>query len=153
VDNEPHFIATGLFPNQYRCTGCGHIVVTSWPPEKIHCSCFTPTTVPPAHHQQRKYISTDGGPGTELERLLKMFGIEASPGCSCHARAALMDHRGPEWCEQNIETIIGWLEEEAKRRRLPFIRPGARILIHRAIKAARKKAKEGKGANISNRIT
>ena len=52
-------------------------------------------------------------------------------------RMALMDTRGPDWCEDNIDTIAGWLREEAKHRKMPFIRYAAVKIIRRAIRKAR----------------
>lgn len=82
------------------------------------------------------------GPGTELKALLKKVGITASPGCSCNARAKLMDTnelKEPGWCESNLETICDWLQEEATKRKLPFVRMAAKILVRQAIRNARKK--------------
>ena len=79
-----------------------------------------------------------GGPGTELKAMLAMLGISASPNCSCNARARLMDERGIEWCEANIDEIVGWLREEATKRGLPFVDMAGRMLAKRAIKNARK---------------
>lgn len=82
------------------------------------------------------------GPGTELKKLLAgwPFRIVASPNCSCNARARTMDERGCDWCEANIDTIVGWLREEATKRRLPFIDAAGRLLVRRAIANARKPA-------------
>ena len=77
------------------------------------------------------------GTGTELKKLLSRVGITASPDCSCNARARLMDERGIEWCEANVEEIVGWLREEATKRGLPFIDMAGGMLVKRAIKAAR----------------
>lgn len=82
------------------------------------------------------------GPGTELKALLKKVGIVATPGCSCNTRAKLMDTnelKEPGWCEKNLETICDWLQEEATKRKLPFVRMAAKILIRQAIRNARKK--------------
>jgi len=49
-----------------------------------------------------------------------------------------MDTNGIEWCENNIDTIVGWLKEEATKRKLPFVDMAGRILVKRAIKNARK---------------
>ena len=76
------------------------------------------------------------GPGTELKKLLKLVGITAAPGCSCNRRAKIMDEKGCEWCKENIETIVDWLGEEAAKRKLPFVRMGAKWLVRRAINAA-----------------
>jgi hypothetical protein len=81
------------------------------------------------------------GPGTELKKLLARIGITATPSCSCNARARLMDEneaREPGWCEQNLDTIVGWLREEATKRGLPFVDMAGRMLVKRAIKNARK---------------
>jgi hypothetical protein len=81
------------------------------------------------------------GPGTELKKLLATVGITATPNCSCNARAAEMDRQGSEWCESNLDTIVGWLREEAEKRGLPFLDVAGRMLVRRAIKNARKQAK------------
>ena len=86
------------------------------------------TAVPPA------------GPGTELKRLLKTIGITTTPNCSCNARARVMDGNGCDWCEANVDTIVGWLREEATKRRLPFVDVAGRLLVKRAIRNARKAA-------------
>lgn len=82
------------------------------------------------------------GPGTELKALLKKVGIVASPTCSCNTRARIMDEneaKEPGWCEKNLETICDWLQEEATKRKLPFVRMAAKILVRQAIRNARKK--------------
>jgi hypothetical protein len=48
-----------------------------------------------------------------------------------------MDHRGIEWCIKNIELIVDWLEDEARKRHLPFVRTAGKILIKRAIRNAK----------------
>lgn len=78
------------------------------------------------------------GAGAELKKLLSRVGITASPDCSCNARARLMDERGIEWCEANIDEIVGWLREEASKRGLPFVDMAGRMLVKRAIRNARK---------------
>jgi hypothetical protein len=78
------------------------------------------------------------GPGTELKKLLSRVGITSTPTCSCNARARTMDERGCDWCEANIDEIVGWLREEATKRGLPFIDMAGRMLVRRAIKNARR---------------
>jgi hypothetical protein len=106
------------------------------------------------------------GPGTELKRLLARIGIEAKPDCRCNRHAAEMDHRGPDWCDTNLETIIGWLRETYDDRRakhakaavyeadpskpapepmpmflrLPFVEAAARQMVKLAIRNARRAA-------------
>jgi len=80
------------------------------------------------------------GPGTELKKLLARVGITATPDCACNARAAEMDRQGVEWCEGNLDTIVGWLREQAAARGLPFLDVAGRLLVRRAIRNARKAA-------------
>jgi hypothetical protein len=79
-----------------------------------------------------------GGAGTELKKLLGRIGIRSKPSCSCNARAREMDSRGVLWCDNNVETVVGWLREESKRRRVPFVPLAGRLLIRRAIANARR---------------
>jgi hypothetical protein len=81
-----------------------------------------------------------GGPGTELKRLLAKVGIKATENCPCNSRAAIMDAEGCDWCEANIDTIVGWLRQEASNRGLPFLDAAGRLLVKRAIRNARKAA-------------
>lgn len=80
------------------------------------------------------------GPGSELKKLLSRLGITASPTCSCNQRAKLMDANGCDWCESNLDEIVGWLREEAQRRNLPFVDIAGRVLVRRAIRNARRAA-------------
>ena len=81
------------------------------------------------------------GAGTELKRLLHWLGIVPTFGCGCGVKASLMDERGPDWCLENMDMIVGWMEEEATKRQLPYTRAGARVLVRLAVRAARKKLK------------
>jgi hypothetical protein len=74
------------------------------------------------------------GPGTELKKILSYIGIKSSESCSCNTKAKVMNLWGSEKCKQNIEIIIDWLQEEARKRKLPFVRHLAKLLINRAIK-------------------
>jgi len=77
------------------------------------------------------------GPGTQLKRILARFWIRSGDGCQCDQRALLMDEMGPDWCEENLETIVDWLAESAHQRHLPFSRRVARQLVTYAIHRAR----------------
>ncbi len=62
------------------------------------------------------------------------------PRCKCNEHAREMDRRGPDWCERNMETILDWLETEAKTRPLVgrlFSRTVARQIVQLAIGRAR----------------
>lgn len=80
----------------------------------------------------------NAGPGTELKKLLSRIRIKPKAGCKCLARAVEMDIRGCDWCEQNIDLIVGWLREEATKRGLPFVDAAGRMLVRRAIANARR---------------
>jgi len=82
------------------------------------------------------------GPGTELSKLLKRFGIEPTPTCACRAKAAQMDAWGPDECSkpERIEEVVGVMREEAKARGLPFVDAVGRMLVKRAIHNARRNA-------------
>ena len=83
------------------------------------------------------------GPGDELSRMLSWIGLKYMRNCKCSARASQMNKWGPDKCLEEIETILGWLEQEAGKRKLPFVKPAARAMVKLAIRRSRKKlAKE-----------
>jgi hypothetical protein len=93
-------------------------------------------------HKQPRDLSVrvlQGGAGSELKGLLKLVGITAASGCSCNRHAAVMDQKGCDWCAANVDEISTWLEAEAKKRKLPYIRAAGKALIRLAIRNARKK--------------
>ena len=116
-----------------RCVVCGV-------PDAFCGSLRNCTGVPQAQSAAIAEPPPTHGPGTELKALLARVGITASPDCSCNARAAEMDRQGVEWCEANIDTIVGWLREQATARGLPFLDLAGRLLVRRAIANARRNA-------------
>lgn len=80
------------------------------------------------------------GPGAELSKILKTFGIEPTPTCKCRAMAATMNAWGPDECSkpERIEQVVAVMREEAHARGLPFLDGIGRMLVRRAIKNARK---------------
>lgn len=85
----------------------------------------------------------DYGCGTELKKVLKKIGIEATPDCACNARAVQMDFNGSEWCKENKELILDWLKEEADRRKTIFSRTAAGLMLALVIR---------RGAKIEKRV-
>lgn len=77
-------------------------------------------------------------PGTVLSKMIKSVGIQMTDSCSCKRHALEMNSYGNDWCESNIDTIVGWLRDEAKKRNLPFIDAIGKLLVTRAIKKSRK---------------
>jgi hypothetical protein len=78
------------------------------------------------------------GAGSILSKMLSYIGIKASPTCSCKKRAAEMNNRGNNWCEENLDTILLWLKEESNKRKLPFVESIAKLMVKKAIKMSRK---------------
>lgn len=78
------------------------------------------------------------GPGTMLSKMIKTLGIVMTQGCSCRRHAIEMNEKGNDWCEQNVDTIVGWLREEATKRKLPFFDAIGKIMVNRAIKKSRR---------------
>jgi hypothetical protein len=101
---------------------------------------WTVDTFHASYPSSPKFQKTEivGGTGTELKNLLKLIGITASPTCICNARAKTMDENGIQWCEDNKDTILGWLKEEANKRNLPFSSYLATVLVNLSIKKAKK---------------
>ena len=82
------------------------------------------------------------GPGTELSKLLKRFGIEPTPTCACRSKAAEMDAWGCDECEkpERIAEVVAVMRAEAEARGLPFLDVAGRLLVRRAIANARRNA-------------
>jgi hypothetical protein len=83
--------------------------------------------------------SPNHGPGTELSKLLKRFGIEPTPTCACRAKSQQMDLWGPDECErpERIAEVVAVMRAEAEARGLPFLDVAGRLLVRRAIRNAR----------------
>jgi len=110
-------------PGDYVCTKCGASILYSGAlPLRRICD-----------------VQSTELPGTELHALLGKFGLTASGDCKCNQRARYMDEMGCDWCEANIDEIVGWLRESAAERGLPFLDVAARLLVRRAIANARRK--------------
>jgi len=77
------------------------------------------------------------GPGCQLRRSLAWWGIRDDGSCGCDSFAAKMDAWGPDECWKRIEEIVSHLREAAEKKGLPFIATAARIMVGRAIEAAR----------------
>ena len=82
------------------------------------------------------------GPGTELSKLLKRFGINPTPTCSCRAMSQKMDLWGYDEASkpERIDEVVAVMRAEAEARGLPFLDMAGRLLVRRAISNARKAA-------------
>lgn len=82
------------------------------------------------------------GPGTILASMFSAIGIKSSPTCSCRKHALEMNKNGIEWCENNLDTICGWLKQECEKRKIPYVDAVARMVVNRAISKSKKYRKE-----------
>lgn len=112
------------------CSSCGHAL----PAAGVVRACGGPS------HRPQQPITH--GPGTELSRLLKRFGIEPTPTCSCRAKAAEMDAWGCDEASkpERIDEVVAVMRAEAQARGLPFLDVAGRLLVRRAIANARRLA-------------
>jgi len=78
------------------------------------------------------------GPGSILASMFSMIGIKSTPTCSCRRHALEMNKKGIEWCEENVETICGWLKQECEKRKIPYVDTVAKMVVNRAINKAKK---------------
>jgi hypothetical protein len=83
------------------------------------------------------------GPGCQLTRSLAWWGIRDDGRCGCDSYAAQMDSWGADECFRRIEDIVEHLREAAATKGLPFIATAARMMVARAIEAARKELADG----------
>ena len=86
----------------------------------------------------KKCKKRKGKPGSELKKLLSILNLEVTEDCECNKHAQQMDEMGIEWCENNISLIVEWLSQEAKKRKLPFIKLIGKQIVKRAIANAKK---------------
>ena len=106
-----------------------------------------------AIRQCRAPVPTTCGPGCQLTKSLAWWRIRDDGTCGCAERAAQMDAWGPDKCEQEIETIMGWLREASEKRfpLVPFVDAPARMMVFQAIAAARKEAANGQATEAKGR--
>lgn len=103
-----------------RCTACNQPRrVSKYPPELMRRECEAI------------------GAGTRLTQIFDRFYLRDDRKCSCKQLAAKMDRNGPDWCEANLDEIVGQLRSNAAKRGLPFVEFIARELVRHAISLAR----------------
>lgn len=85
--------------------------------------------------RDREQTLKSNGPGSELKKILSWFAVD-TPSCKCLDRANTMNSWGPDGCRKNIDTILIWLQEEAKNRGIPFVTIIAKQLVLLAISRA-----------------
>jgi len=86
-------------------------------------------------------------PGDEKKAARGILGVDGE-GCQCIQHAKHMDDMGPDWCQENLDVIVGWMKDEAKRRGWKvFSRVYARHLVRKAISRARKALADWQASN------
>jgi hypothetical protein len=90
-----------------------------------------------AIRQCRKPAPTICGPGCQLKKSIQWWGIKDDGSCGCDSFAAKMDAWGPDETIRRIEEVVEHLREAANKKGLPFIATAARVMIGRAVEAAR----------------
>ena len=121
---------------QYRVRKDAEKISEYWCPQCGSTAVFV--SGPRATHECRNPIPC--GPGCQLRRSLAWWGIRDDGSCGCDSFAAKMDAWGPDECWKRIEEIVEHLRQAAEKKGLPFIATAARIMVGRAIEAARAEA-------------
>lgn len=134
IENIPHTINI--------VAGADYDQIGEWTQQQIEDRLRKVLGPDPAKYLRSLFPKTmeedPNGPGTVLSKMIKSLGIVMSDSCSCRRHALEMNSQGNDWCESNIDTIVGWLREEANRRKLPFVDMIGRVMVNRAIKKSRK---------------
>jgi hypothetical protein len=134
IDNTPAYI--------YLFTGDQYDVMGDWTQAQAEAALKARLGEDIQASIQAMYPRTleqdPNGPGSILTGMIKTLGISSSSTCSCRRHALEMNDQGPDWCEQNMETILSWLRDEAKKRGLPFIDMVGKAMVQRAINRSRK---------------
>ena len=88
------------------------------------------------------------GPSDYLHHaLLRWVGEGPTRSCGCEDHISQMNAWGPAGCREHLDEIVGWLEEEARKRgwwKYAVAVPGSLYFLKRMVLEAIKKAeKEG----------
>ena len=115
------------------CVVCGHRALS----QRHFRECRPAASVEPERPAPRTH-----GPGTELAKLLKRFGISPTPTCQCRAKQQQMDAWGCDEASkpERIDEVVAVMRAEATARGLPFLDLAGRLLVRRAIQNARRNA-------------
>ena len=101
---------------------------------------------PKKHAYLVNAVASAKGVGRILSEMLSWIAKPDDGDCYCNSRAAIMDVWGPVKCEEEMETIVGWLLEGAEKHKVDWVPKSlqastARILTMEAIRKAKKYAK------------
>jgi hypothetical protein len=120
------------------CKGCGYSA--SGPrPQRAH---LCPAAV----------FGRPCGPGCQLRRSLAWWGIHDNGSCGCTEFSSQMDAWGQD-CWAHLEEIVEHLRGAAAAKGLPFLATAARIMVGRAIDAAKQEQAHGQKAEAETRAS
>jgi len=117
----------------WKCRSCGRVVRSHTGVIRSKCD------------GQWTAQSRPCGPGCQLKRTLAWWGIRDDGSCGCTEFSAQMDAWG-QGCWDHLEEIVEHLRGAAEKKGLPFLATAARILVARAIDAARREQSNGQKA-------
>lgn len=93
-------------------------------------------------------VVKNGGPGTELSKLIPDWAIQFEKGCSCRDIARKMDRWGPSGCRSNEEYLVNHLAKQSdklipslQKVPAPLRRVVARRLLRIAIRRSERASK------------
>jgi hypothetical protein len=120
----------------------------------VHCR---PCNLRRRLHEAEVFVCPSGhqvpcGPGCQLRRTLAWWGIRDDGSCGCTEFSAQMDAWG-QGCWDHLEEIVEHLRGAAEKKGLPFLATAARILVARAIDAARREQANGQKAEAEARAS
>lgn len=73
------------------------------------------------------------GVGSKLSEILSKIGIKYQTNCECSSKIKLLNKKGIIWCKNNMSTILEWMNDEAKKKNIPFIESAAKAILRLAI--------------------
>lgn len=88
--------------------------------------------------------------GSALKDALKVLGFIDTTNCKCANYTKEMNANGPDWCRENIDTIVSWLKEsydamsEERRKVMPFDPEMVSLLVVTVIDQAEEAAQKFK---------
>ena len=88
------------------------------------------------------------GTGFEMRKIFRRLQIELPRGCSCNSRVMLLNDIGIDEVEKMRDKIMGWFEDEANKRALPYDEKKANKILDISMRRARKQELKHKQANL-----
>ena len=90
---------------QLICENCGRKIPYS-NNNGISAKCRIPSKLIKRNNPIIPKLDISIGVGDILKELLDKIHIKYDVGCSCNSKLSVLNRKGPEWCQKNIQTII-----------------------------------------------